>query len=1018
MAEYRHSRSKLQLLPGMPEDFANMDDLYVDLTLSEEQKTPTKVSQRTLTSHSELLNLEDNNGFGIKRILVRGGPGGGKSTLVSKMALDWACEKPDEGFKLYDLLFALDLRAVEKGMSVMDAIRDQLLPEIPKSCIEANAKSTAILLDGFDEGANVLQHSEWQDLFKNKWLQESLVIVTTRPHKIADFNKFGVYPLVIIEGFSFSHVKKYVDRFFKSTADHVDEPKQKAKLLVERIRESSLFNALSQIPIMLTMICLLWTAKEDMPQTATSLYQEALLFLATHKEAKYKEENDPVDDDVLEKRVNELILNVGEVALNGIFEERLIFKASEFESNLDKLCHLGIISKERARSRLRPVQHVSFLHKTFQEMCAGMYWASLADEHRERFQDILNRVHASNYYGMEIMLRFACATSTTAAELIIPRISALSHSLMIDCLKQQDMDKYVARYKFKSSQCGIGSVESDPWYLPLILLHESQVGDLCKSLVQLFQIENIDINIFKDDELLNSLNFFLASYLSMSAVDIDCNQTKHVKVELYSCSNLCLQMLSSVLQFMRNIESVTIRVNMCEFSWDTVKSFAMHRCILDGIGRLHALKNVDFTGSASRHISGILELFCRCEQITKNIKQVRLRLLKESIQHACNLLQQATSLRSLDLTCFRRLDLNNDDLSQIFGAVSSTKFTSISISSNGDLQLPISLLQPFLFNLQQINLCACLDSSNFQEMCLQIKMHVCHLKSEGECSRFLPYQELTLEDIPITEDAAETFAYISTFMRDLRLLTLRLSLHVLGESVVIKTIAKSLHQLTNLQSLDLSETKICDAVVDLCNSLKSLSNLSKLLLANASLEESHLSLIGKTLQYLPALRTLDLSNNRIGPAMHEICEGLQHCRIKHLVLHDTCIDDAGLYQLPFRQLEDLEIFGIASDAMILAEPQMLFGPKGVEHLFQNLHFMPNLKHVYVMYQEAWHNESLFLKECHYVCSFEIVVGMAHELSPQSAKLMPHSIRQIKEFVETHKHLQSKRVRYSTKVRNV
>ena len=168
MAEYRQSRSKLPLLPGMPEDFANMDDLYVDLTLSEEQKTPRKVSKKTLKSHTDLLTLKDDNGFFIKRILVRGGPGGGKSTLVSKVALDWACGKSDDCFEACDFLFVLDLRAIDKGMGVMDAIHDQLLPEITKTCIEANAKATTILLDGFDEGANMLQHREWQDLVAGK----------------------------------------------------------------------------------------------------------------------------------------------------------------------------------------------------------------------------------------------------------------------------------------------------------------------------------------------------------------------------------------------------------------------------------------------------------------------------------------------------------------------------------------------------------------------------------------------------------------------------------------------------------------------------------------------------------------------------------------------------------------------------------------------------------------------------------------------------------------------------------
>ena len=940
-------------------------------------------------------------GLQLNVSLSKGVQEGAKVHWFQRLALDWACEKPDEGFKSYDLLFALDLRAVEKGMSVMDAIHDQLLPSLSSS-IEANAKSTAIFLDGFDEGANVLQHPEWQDLFKNKWLQESLVIVTTRPHKIADFNKFGVYPLVSIEGFSSAHAKKYVDRFFKSTADHVDEPERKAESLVKRIRESSLFTALSHIPIMLTMICLLWTAKEEMPETTTSLYQEALLFLATHKEAKYND--DTIDDDVLEKRANELILKVGDVALNGIFEDRLIFKATEFKSDLDELCHLGIISKEKARSRLRPVQHVSFLHKTFQEMCAGMYWASLADDYPGRFQDFLNKIHASNYRDMEVMLRFACARSTTAAEFIIQRVSALSHTWMADCFKQQHLDKYIARQSFTTS-CNIGSSYSDPWYLPLILLHESQVGDLCHSLVQLFKIETIHIAVpEKHDELLISLNFFLASYLEMSATNIDGNQTKNVNMRLLSCPSLCLQMLSSVLQFMHNIESVSIHT-ISDLSWDTVKSFAIHRCILKGIGRLHALENVDFA-SATRtgKISGIIELFCRCEQITKQIKRLKLSLRKECIQYICNLLQQSISVRSIDFELFDET-LKNRDLSQVFGAVSCGKLTSISLRSTRNLKpLHISLLQPFILNMQTIHLDRCLNSSNFQEMCLQIKEHICNMKSEGEGNCCLPYQELTLKNIPITQDAAETFAGILTFMKDLRLL----KLHNVIDPADVKTIAKSLHRLTNLQSLDLSHTKICDATVDLCNSLKSLSNLGELLLSDASLEEPHSSLIGKTLQYLPALRALDLSDNKIGPAMRNICEGLRHCRIKNLMLEATYIDDEGLGQLPFRELNHLETLHICTN--ISTDKPVLYGPEGIENLFQNLHFMPSLKYIEISYHDAWHDVSLFLKECYNACSFEMGDWPDH-----NAKLTPHSIQHINEFVETHKHLQNKRVRYSTQV---
>ena len=193
-----------------------MDDLYVDLELSADQKLPEGVEKKKLKSHQGLCNMKDKHGNTLKRVLVRGGPGSGKTMLVSKLAYDWTT-KGLQNTK-FDLLFALDLREVTKYMDLTDIIQDQLLPKISKQqlleYIENNASSITYLLDGFDEIANTDMCADLKLILSNKWLQESLVIVTTRPHKFHDFVRdFGMYTHVDILKFSFQRINEFVVNF-------------------------------------------------------------------------------------------------------------------------------------------------------------------------------------------------------------------------------------------------------------------------------------------------------------------------------------------------------------------------------------------------------------------------------------------------------------------------------------------------------------------------------------------------------------------------------------------------------------------------------------------------------------------------------------------------------------------------------------------------------------------------------------------------------------------------------------
>ncbi len=216
----------------MPEEFAKMDDLYVDLEIIEEDKKPSRYTTKTLESYEHLVCIErtEKNTNArqskrkterVKRILVKGGPGTGKSSTVSKLAYDWACSKQDSPISRFKLVFVITVNEINTEADLVEIIQDQLLPEISaeslRAYIQSNASSIVILLDGYDEASNPFhQCKELKNILQSKWLAEACVIVTRRPNRVGALcQNYGPYLQVEIRGFSTSNQVKYIHKFMK-----------------------------------------------------------------------------------------------------------------------------------------------------------------------------------------------------------------------------------------------------------------------------------------------------------------------------------------------------------------------------------------------------------------------------------------------------------------------------------------------------------------------------------------------------------------------------------------------------------------------------------------------------------------------------------------------------------------------------------------------------------------------------------------------------------------------------------
>ncbi|XP_038066744.1 uncharacterized protein LOC119736807 [Patiria miniata] len=427
---YQDEMSVVPLLPWLPSEVSSIHDIYVKPELQERQDKARKVKTRTIESHEDMFKLEYEDGEPVRFILLSGIAGSGKTTNVSKIATDWALQTPRSTSSLskFTFLVVLSMRELKGVPDLTKAIFDQILAQDTNldrksltTYLSSHAEKVLVVLDGADEydkeGSQLPSEGFINNIIRNKILRGCTVIVTTRPHMVDKLCKLNPSFIHIeTRGFSDEGVQKYIQKFFKG------DDSEDSGGLYEYLKASETLRSLARTPIMLLLMCLVWSDEQKLPETLTELFKEALLFILKRH---FEKSGLPIPEDkeLLENQLIDLLQTLGKEALDGLllFGQKLVFEARDFGNSevVDKACKIGILSKEKIRSKLRAVESVTFFHKTFQEAIAGFYWASLVESDNELFKSYLSKVDKSNALGMEYLMRFCCGGNVKAAESLL-----------------------------------------------------------------------------------------------------------------------------------------------------------------------------------------------------------------------------------------------------------------------------------------------------------------------------------------------------------------------------------------------------------------------------------------------------------------------------------------------------------------------------------------------------------------------------------------------------------------------
>ncbi len=357
--------------------------------------------------HGNLFKVEEGK-KPVRKLIVEGNAGIGKTTLCTMLAEGWAEGKILTQFNCV-LLLPLRDQLVSSASSLPDLLAlhhpDEIICEsVARQLKRTRGKGVLIIADGWDElsEANRLKKSFLYNFLFGRLFPFASVLLTSRPSASAPLHNLpSVDRLVEVVGFNEENIKQYIESEFEQFPE-------KASSLIEQLENNPVIQSVCSVPLNCAIVCNLWhTLDQELPRTLTELYTQIVLNV-TLRNIKKKFSDCPIGLNSFDKIPNDLqntFWLICEFAYECLLLDQLVFSEDELSSRLpevgDKLQCFGLLQSARS---LLPVGHglsFHFAHLTIQEFLAALHLATLPNEEK------LKVVEANAYSGrFDMVWRF------------------------------------------------------------------------------------------------------------------------------------------------------------------------------------------------------------------------------------------------------------------------------------------------------------------------------------------------------------------------------------------------------------------------------------------------------------------------------------------------------------------------------------------------------------------------------------------------------------------------------------
>ena len=357
------------ITPWDRDNTMDIDEVYVQLTLLRDDRKLAGTTKEKLKDYSEIFAGHGHHLI-PKRILGYGRPGIGKSTLTKKLAVDWSRGNKEilKKFavvlliKLRDVCNTQDFSAMLEKAELLSA-GDPVVFSHLYDYILRNQQEVLLILDGYDE-YSAETSSPVHQIWKGSHLRDCTLLITTRPRK-KDELRPGSHAQFEINGFDQWQVHTFALKFLRDQT----EVKKFTNFLYGR----NLWD-LATIPLLLLMLVLSWKVSDYQgPSTSrATLYDSFCQTLLDHVTAKTSEETFRSMDEYRED-----LAKLGELAWQALLNDCLYFKLSNVPEDirlfLEKFISFGFLQTSNLSNSPRPEKLAFFLHKSVQEFLSASF---------------------------------------------------------------------------------------------------------------------------------------------------------------------------------------------------------------------------------------------------------------------------------------------------------------------------------------------------------------------------------------------------------------------------------------------------------------------------------------------------------------------------------------------------------------------------------------------------------------------------------------------------------------------